>query len=191
MRFFRNTVGRKIVIAVTGQIMAGFVILHLIGNPLNPYPVKLPDIGFLKQLSRVILLLSFIFHALFGVQVAVENRAAKPQTYVVKKRLRTNFAAENMRWSGVLTAAFIIYHLLWFSLPKAGSGYAVTAVYSGGLTALFLHLYHGIASFFQTIGCNSERTIPVVERAGKGTAVILFAGYIFIVLLSFIQETLR
>ena len=186
MRFFQNTVGRKIIVAVTGQIMVVFVILHLLGNPLNPYTVKLPDISSLKQLLRVVLLLSFIFHAFFGVQVAIENRTAKPQTYVVREKLRTNFAAENMLWTGILVAAFIIYHLFGASMPGAGSGYAVTAIYSGGLTALFLHMYHGIASFFQTIGCNNERTIPVIERIGKGMAVILFAGYIYIMLLNFI-----
>ncbi len=190
MRFFQNTVGRKIIVAVTGQIMVVFVILHLLGNPLNPYTVKLPDISSLKQLLRVVLLLSFIFHAFFGVRVAIENRTAKPQTYVVRKKLHTNFAAENMLWSGILAAAFIIYHLFWFSLPGVGGsfleGFAVASIYFTGLAALSLHLYHGIASFFQTIGCNNERTIPVIEMAGKGMAVILFAGYIYIMLLNFI-----
>lgn len=164
--------------------MVVFVVLHLLGNPLNPYPVKLPDIGSLKQLLRVLLLLSFIFHAFLGVQVAIENRAAKPQTYVVRKKFHTNFAAENMLWTGILAAAFIIYHLLGASMPGAGSGYIGTVIYLVGLTALFLHLYHGIASFFQTVGCNNERTLPVIERIGKGMAVIMLVGYAYMMLLN-------
>lgn len=186
MGFIQNKVGRKIIVAATGQIMVVFVVLHLIGNPFNPYSVKLPDIGSLKQLLRVLLILSFIFHAFLGVLVAIENRAAKPQTYVVRKKFHTNFAAESMIWSGILTAAFVIYHLSEASMPVAGGGYIITVVYFCGLTALFLHLYHGIASFFQTVGCNNERTLPVIERIGKGMAVILFGGYIYIVLLNFI-----
>jgi succinate dehydrogenase / fumarate reductase cytochrome b subunit len=182
----KNPVGKKLLIAITGQMMAVFVILHLPGNYFNPYSLKLPDIGSFLWIIYFVLLLSFILHTYLSVQSTLENYKARPGPYAVKKSLRTTFAAKTMIWTGLLTGAFIVYHLLQvrFSLVEGSfkEGYLVPAIYIAAFAALFLHLYHGLASFFQTIGWNGERALPVIERIGKCLAFVLLAGYIAVII---------
>lgn len=184
--FVNNPVGKKVLIALTGQLMAVFVIFHLLGNYFNPYSLTLPDIGSLIWIIRIALLLSFILHTYFSVQSTIENYKARPEPYAVKKSLHTSFAAKTMIWTGLLSGAFVVYHLLQvrFSLVEGSfmEGYLVAAIYIAAFIALFLHLYHGMASFFQTIGWNGERAFPVIERTGKAIAFVLLAGYIAIII---------
>jgi len=181
-----NPVGKKVLTAVTGQLMVLFVIFHLLGNYFNPYSLKLPDIGSIMWIIRLVLLLSFILHTYVGVQITLENYKARPEPYAVRKNLRTSFAAKTMIWTGLLTGAFVVYHLLQvrFSLVEGSfmEGYLVAAIYVAAFAALFLHLYHGVASFFQTIGWNGDRALPVIEGTGKALAFVLLAGYIAIVI---------
>ncbi len=188
MRFLKNTVGRKIVTAVTGQLMAVFVIFHLLGNYFNPYSLKLPDIRDLIWLIRFVLFVSFLLHTFFGIQSTLENSKAKPGSYAVKKNLSTTFAAKTMIWSGILSGVFIIFHLLNFTFSVIDESfqdnYAVALGYAIGLSAICLHLYHGIASFFQTMGWSGEKNLSVITRVGKGMALLLFGGFICIVILN-------
>jgi succinate dehydrogenase / fumarate reductase cytochrome b subunit len=188
MRFLENTVGRKIVIAVTGQLMAVFAIFHLLGNYFNPYSMKFPDIGSFIWLARLAMLLSFGLHTFFGIQAELENHKARTGPYALKKSISTTFAAKTMIWSGILSGVFIIFHLLNFTFSVIDESfqdnYAVALGYTIGLSAVCLHLYHGIASFFQTMGWNSEKSLSVITMAGKGMALLLFAGFICIVVLN-------
>ena len=188
MLFLRSAVGRKIVIAVTGQLMVVFVVFHLLGNYLNPYSFKLPDIGSFIWLVRFVLLVSFLLHTFLGIQITLENYKAKPGPYAVKKNLRTTFAAKSMISSGILAGVFILFHLLNFTFSVIEESFqdnnAVAIVYAAGLASVFLHLYHGIASFFQTMGWNSDRSLSVITKIGKGLALLLFGGFICIVILN-------
>lgn len=188
MLFLKNTVGRKLVIAVTGQLMTVFVIFHLLGNYFNPYSMRFPDIGSFIWTVRLAMLLSFVLHTFFGIQAELENHKARPGPYAVKKSLRTTFAAKTMIWSGILSGVFIIFHLLNFTFSVIGESfqdnYAVALGYTVGLSAVCLHLYHGIASFFQTIGWSCEKSLSVITGVGKGVALLLFGGFICIVILN-------
>src|SRR4030065_486446 len=55
-------------------------------------------------------------HVIFAVLLTLENRAANPDKYAVKKMLKTTFAGETMIWTGLLLLAFIVYHLLQFTV---------------------------------------------------------------------------
>lgn len=182
----KNTVGKKILIAVTGQLMTVFVIFHLLGNYFNPYSLKLPDAGSLIWVIRFVMFLSFILHSYFGVQITLDNYRARPEPYAINKNLRTSFAAKSMIWTGLLTGGFVVYHMLQVKLSLVEGhfmeGYLVATIYIAAFTALSIHLYHGFASFFQTIGWNGERAVPVIERIGKGLAFVLFAGYVAIII---------
>jgi succinate dehydrogenase cytochrome b subunit len=153
---------------------------------------------------RLVMLLLFGVHVFLGVQLSLENNAARPQTYAVKKDRRATFAGKNMIWTGVAIAVFLIYHLLHFTLhitnPAISAGVGgnvdslgrpdvykmvvlsfqrtgIAAVYILSMTALGLHLSHGAQSFFQTLGLNNDQTIEVFEKIGIAAAVILFIGY--------------
>jgi succinate dehydrogenase / fumarate reductase cytochrome b subunit len=218
MQFLKSTVGRKLLMTVTGFAMLGFVTVHLLGNfsvyagadGINAYASKLQGLGSFVWLFRLLMLTLFSVHVFFGIQLTLENRSAKPLSYAVKKTLSTTFAGKNMIWTGLILFAFLIYHLLHFTIhitnPEISSGVnidasgrpdvfkmvvlsfqntAISLIYIGAMTALVLHLFHGIQSLFQTLGLNNDRTMPVITKAGRIAAVVIFLGYIFIPIVIF------
>jgi len=188
VQFLKSPVGKKIITAVSGQVMVVFIIFHLLGNPFNPYALNLPDLLFLRQIIRLLLLLMLVLHIFYGIKITLENHSAKPQSYAVINNLRATFAGRNMIWTGILGGIFVVYHLLQFPLSILGGsflrGYTVLSIYVIGLASLFFHMYHGAASFFQTMGWNSERSLPVIEKAGRWMSFLVCAGFILIIILS-------
>jgi succinate dehydrogenase / fumarate reductase cytochrome b subunit len=206
MKFLSSSVGRKIVMAVTGLILLKFLVIHLFGNSLiyfgliNAYGEQLHRLPLLVWGFRFFMLCVLSVHIFFGIQLTLENNAAKPQAYAVKKNLRASFSGRTMIWSGLLIIIFLIYHLLHFTVrvtnPEISSGIdvmgrldvfkmvvlsfkniAIAGVYVAAMIMVALHLTHGIQSFVQTFGLNNDKTIPVVEKAGTGVAFILLLGY--------------
>ncbi|MBK5274026.1 MAG: succinate dehydrogenase cytochrome b subunit [Desulfuromonadales bacterium] len=216
MQFFKSSIGRKILMAITGQCMVLFAVIHLLGNSsifgwlpggINAYAHHLHSlpapiiIGF-----RLGLLLFVVVHICYGIQLTIENRGGRPQQYAVKSVQKATFASENMIWTGVLLMAFILYHLAHFTFQiinpetaalknmvpgldnhvvpnvlgmvlSAFQNIGVTLIYAGAMLILFLHLSHGIQSFFQTMGWSSDKTQPFITKAGTLAALALFLGY--------------
>jgi succinate dehydrogenase / fumarate reductase cytochrome b subunit len=119
--FFNTTVGKKIIMAVTGQAMIFFVIIHVIGNStifvdgLNGYAERLHSLPVLVWLTRLIMLAVIFTHVFFSIQLTLENWKSKPEKYAVQKHLRSTLASRNMIWSGLIIALFLIYHLMHFT----------------------------------------------------------------------------
>src|SRR3972149_7116547 len=119
MQILTNTVGRKVLMAVTGLFMLFFVIVHLLGNStifvgpsaLNTYAEKLHSLGPLVWAFRAFMLAMLGLHVLFGVLLTLENWAANPGKYAVNRKLKANFSSETMIWTGALLFAFLVYHL--------------------------------------------------------------------------------
>ena len=211
MQLFTSSIGRKIVMAITGQAMVLFAVIHLLGNSsifgwlpggINAYAHHLHSmpapiiIGF-----RLGLLVFACVHIWYGIQLTIENRGGRPQQYAVKSTQKASFASENMIWTGVLLLAFILYHLAHFTFQiispetaaltnltngvpnvmgmvvSAFQNIAVTLLYAGAMLVLFLHLSHGIQSFFQTMGWSNDRVQPFITKAGTLAALALFLGY--------------
>jgi succinate dehydrogenase / fumarate reductase cytochrome b subunit len=137
--FLRSSVGAKVVMALTGLLLWGFVIGHLVGNlqvfqgrePLNAYGELLHSLGHGAALwvVRAVLLSALVAHIGFGLRLAAANRAARgPVGYRKKKAMRTNVAALTMAASGLLILGFIVFHLLHFTIggiaeiPREASG---------------------------------------------------------------------
>jgi succinate dehydrogenase / fumarate reductase cytochrome b subunit len=131
--FLRSSVGAKVIMALTGLVLWGFVIGHLVGNlqvfqgpePLNAYGEMLHTLGHGAAIwiVRAVLLVVVVSHIFFGLRLARLNRAARgPVGYRMKKPMRTNAAALTMAASGILILAFIVFHLFHFTI--------------GGITAL-------------------------------------------------------
>ena len=119
--FPTSTVGRKVLMAVTGQMMILFVIIHLLGNTtiyfsnLNAYAAALHALPVLLWMIRLFMAAVLFLHVYFGIVVTLENKKAKPQSYAVTNHLSTTFSGRNMIWTGVLIGAFLVYHLLHFT----------------------------------------------------------------------------
>ncbi len=207
MQLLTNTIGRKVLMAVTGFFMLLFVIVHLLGNSsiflgqsaLNTYAEKLHSLGPLVWAFRAFMLAMLGIHVIFGVLLTLENWAANPGKYAVNRKLKANFSSETMIWTGTLLFAFIVYHLLQFTfrvtpdiLPAAlaerpGDVYGmvigslrhtgISLIYVGGMVVLFLHLKHGIQSFFQSLGVSNDRTLPQYETLGIVLSALFLLGY--------------
>jgi len=208
MKILKSTVGRKILMSLTGQLLIIFILIHLVGNStiffgaLNAYAEHLHSLPPLVWIFRAVMLLAIAVHICYGVQVTLENKAANPGAYAVNKPLKRSFASENMIWTGLLILAFVVYHLLQFTMhatPDVVVGLdaanrpdvlkmvvtsfgnaAISLGYMIAMVMLFLHLSHGIPSFLQTMGWNNEKTIPTFSTGGKVISAILMLAYISI-----------
>ena len=209
MQLTTSSIGRKILMAITGQLMILFVLVHLIGNTtifgwlhggINAYAEHLHSLPPLVWAFRLFMLAAVSIHIWYGIQLTLENSGGRPQQYAVKATQKTTFASENMIWSGVLILAFLIYHLLQFTMKvlpgmtlitdaagtvnvftmvvSAFQNFFTCFIYVGAMVALFLHLTHGIQSSSQTVGCSNDRTLPVIVKAGSLVALALFLGYV-------------
>lgn len=223
MQFTSSSIGRKIFMAITGQAMVLFAVVHLLGNSsifgwlnggINAYAEHLHSmpmpiiVGF-----RLVLLAMVCIHIWFGIQLTIENRGGRPQQYAVKTTQKATFASENMIWTGVLIGLFLAYHLAHFTFqviyPETAalknlvplhnemvpnvlgmvvasfSNIFVSFIYAAAMVVLFLHLSHGIQSFFQTMGWSCDKSQPIIIKLGSLVAIVLFLGYVTIPLTIF------
>jgi succinate dehydrogenase / fumarate reductase cytochrome b subunit len=207
--FCRSSIGRKMIVAVTGVILILFVIGHLLGNLqiflgpewINSYSQHLRDLGPLLWIIRFVLLCTVVLHIYFTILLAIENRRARPDSYIDKENVKATWASRHMLVSGLVVLAFIIFHLLHFTARKFNPQFPllkldplnrydvysmmvygfqnlyISAFYVIGLFLLTLHLTHGASSFLQSLGLNSKKRNPGLAHAGRIFAWLLFAGY--------------
>jgi succinate dehydrogenase / fumarate reductase cytochrome b subunit len=131
------------------------------------------------------------------VQLTRMNWAARPQGYDTKQSIATTYAARTMRWSGVILALFIAFHLLhltagvvsfqpgesahlsvYDNVVAAFSVWYVALFYVVAMACLCLHLSHGIWSMLQTLGLNNARTTWALQIVSRGVALVVFVGFI-------------
>ncbi|MEP7248366.1 MAG: succinate dehydrogenase cytochrome b subunit [Spartobacteria bacterium] len=122
--FHRSSVGRKMIVAVTGIILILFVIGHLVGNLqiflgpewINGYAEHLRELGIFLWIIRGGLLLVVLVHIYYTIRLAIENRRARPERYKRKDTVKATFASRSMALSGLILLSFIIYHILHFTI---------------------------------------------------------------------------
>jgi succinate dehydrogenase / fumarate reductase, cytochrome b subunit len=135
LALWHTTIGKKIVMAVTGAVLVLFVIAHMLGNlkifagaeTINAYSRFLREVGQpeleygqLLWIVRIVLLACVLLHILAAYQLTRISHAARPAGYREKKNVETTLAARFMRWGGVLLLVFIVFHILHFTLGKVG-----------------------------------------------------------------------
>jgi succinate dehydrogenase / fumarate reductase, cytochrome b subunit len=135
LAFWHTMIGKKVVMAVTGVVLVGFVIAHMLGNlkiflgpdEINAYSRFLREVGQpalaygqLPWVVRIVLLVCVGLHIIAAVQLSRMSLAARPVGYNVKRNIETTFSARMMRWGGVLLIAFIIFHLLHLTAGVVG-----------------------------------------------------------------------
>lgn len=207
--FYRTSIGKKFIVAVTGIVLMLFVIGHLLGNLqiflgpdwINGYAQHLRDLGALLWVIRGLLIIAVLLHIYFTILLAIENRRARPKGYVRKKNVKASFASRHMVVSGVVVLAFIIFHLLHFTVRTIDPRFPllkkdplnhydvysmmvygfqnvyISGFYIVGLFLLTLHLTHGSSSFFQSLGLNDKKMTPRLALAGRVFAWAIFVGY--------------
>lgn len=124
-RLLNSSIGLKFVMGVTGFILVGFVLVHLAGNlqvylgsnAFNTYAQMLKGMPPLVWAVRIVLLIAVALHIWSALRLTRMNWAARPQDYAGRRRYdRTSYAALFMRTSGVVVLAFIVFHLLHFTV---------------------------------------------------------------------------
>lgn len=203
-RFYDSTVGKKVVMAVSGIVLFGFIIAHLLGNlQFFEGPEKMAAYGrFLRVepallwAARLTLLAMVLLHIWSAIQLVLIKSQARPQGYVKKKSINSSYASRTMYWSGPIIAAFIVYHLLDFTFGTVNPGYQEGQIYENmvrsfsnpfisgfyilSMALLCLHLYHGGWSMFQTLGVGSPRYTPMLKRLSAIISIAIFLGFISI-----------
>lgn len=132
--FWSTTIGKKTVMAVTGLILVGFLLAHMLGNlkiffgatDFDGYAGWLRTIGepalhyaWFLWILRAVLIVAVIAHVTAAVQLSIRDRRARPVRYVHGQRAKATFATSTMRWGGVILALFVIWHLLDLSIGVA------------------------------------------------------------------------
>lgn len=161
----KSTLGKKYLMGITGLILVGFIVGHMVGNlkmfyGLNPetgiykideYAKFLREMGAplfshgqLLWIVRIVLLISVILHILAATQLTLASRAARPHDYKVLKHNATSYSALTMRWGGVIILLYIIYHLLHFTFGAVHS-----AKFEHGW--VYWNVYHGFKVWYITL----------------------------------------
>lgn len=204
--FAASTIGKKVVMAVTGIVLFGFVVGHMIGNlqaymgpeALNAYAVWLRELmhGAALWIVRAVLLLSVILHIWSATALTIDNRRARPIGYRKREYERSTYASRTMVWSGPILALFVIYHLLHFTFGTVHPSFVegdvyhnfvagfqsvpVSVFYIIAMLALGYHLYHGIWSMLQTLGLSHPRYNFLRHGfAGLMTAIVVVGNISF------------
>ena len=127
---YRSSVGKKILMSVTGIVLFGFIVLHMVGNlkvllgpeELNAYAVFLRTVGYpavpnqtVLWAVRLVLLFCVSVHVVAALQTWAQSRAARKHGYGRNKDLSFTWASRTMRWGGVTILVFVVYHLLHFT----------------------------------------------------------------------------
>jgi succinate dehydrogenase / fumarate reductase, cytochrome b subunit len=199
---FDASIGKKAVVALSGLVLFGYVVGHMLGNlqiylgpeALNGYAKSLRAAPLLLWGVRALLLVSVVAHVLASLSLVREAAAARPVGYRQKQSLATSYAARSMKYTGPLLLAFILYHLAHLTWPGVSMGayphthdvYAnvvsgfrvpwVTALYILAQVLLGLHLYHGGWSLFQTLGLSHPRYNRWREVLPRALAFLVVAG---------------
>lgn len=206
-----SSIGKKLLVALTGAVLVVFVLGHMIGNLLvfvgrdaiNEYGHMLQTIGHGMGVwvARIGLLAAVVVHVVMTVKLTKENRAARTERYGFEKTQVASRSSLYMIFSGLTLLAFIVYHLMHFTL-KVGNDYAsyttslhgetvhdvyrmvivgfswkpASFFYIFAMGMLASHLSHGVSSMFQTLGLTTVRTWPLFKVIGIAYAAIIFVG---------------
>jgi succinate dehydrogenase / fumarate reductase cytochrome b subunit len=200
--FLASTVGQKLAMAITGMILFGFLIVHMLGNlqvylgaeAFNGYSRLLHSLlhGQALWIARAVLLASVLIHIWAAFSLWRRSRAARRTGYRQLRPRESTYASRTMRWSGLVVLAFVIYHLLDLTLGTVNPDFIEGDVYHNFVASframpvaifyllanvcLGFHLYHGSWSFLQTLGLNHPRYNLLRDRLAMGVAVLVVAG---------------
>ena len=199
IEFLESSIGKKIMVALAGLLLCGFLVTHLLGNLLlfvgagafNHYATTL-ERNPLLPIAEVGLTALFLIHIALSIRARLADRAARPIGYqsYSGKGARTP-GSRSMAISGSLVLLFLIVHLRSFrfaekAVRESDMYQLVTSAFTSPLYAGFyivalvgvgLHLSHGFQSAFQTLGINHPRYTPVIRKLGLAFAILVALGF--------------
>jgi succinate dehydrogenase / fumarate reductase cytochrome b subunit len=205
LKTFNYSVGKKLLMALTGFFLILFLFIHLFGNTFlyfgpdyfNGYVHTLNEtiLVYFIRFIEIILVLGFGFHIWDGLRLWWQNRKARPIKYHIKaKDPKSTWTSRNMIYSALIILVFLIIHLrnFWYEFKygprtKDITDYDIVVktfqdptymiLYVISMVFLFLHLHHGFQSAFQTLGLNHKKYTPFIVWLGRFIALFLSLGF--------------
>lgn len=210
-----STLGRKLVMSLTGLFLISFLLVHLSGNfalllddkePFNIY-TQFMSTNAVVRVLEVGLLLGFVLHIYTAAVLTGKNRAARPERYAYEQASKnSSWFSRNMGLSGTIVLLFLGLHLYQFYFgykmaPEPADGlkdmYGIVVatlkqplflgLYILAFILLGLHLNHGFQSAFQSLGLNHKKYTPFLKGLGTLIAVVFPLGFIFIAVACFLK----
>lgn len=207
LTFYGTTIGKKVVMAVSGLIVVGWLFAHMLGNvtiflgpeAVNKYAGLLRENPPVLWGQRLVMLAALGAHIHAAFSLWAHNADTRPRSYYQRKDLATNYAALTMRYGGVTLLAFILYHLSHLTLGATSYlGYEfdpanvynnvvlgfqnpiVAGFYILAQCALGMHLYHGVWSLTQTLGAQHPRYDRLRQGASVAVTLVIVLGFLSI-----------
>ena len=188
--------------AVTGLIMVAYLITHVLANLLvfqgpsniNAYSAFLHGTGGALWAARLVLLAALVLHIIAAVQLASRRFEARPVRYAGGREPQVStWASRTIRWGGALILAFLVYHILHFTVGTAHPDFVegdpyhnvttgfhnplVVTVYLVAMAAVGLHLYHGIWSSGRSLGMSPPSPTPLRRTIATVLALLIWLGF--------------
>lgn len=220
--FLFSSIGRKLIMSLTGIFLILFLTVHLVGNlqllagdegeKFNLYA----DFMGHNPLIQFISIGNFFFiflHAIIGILLYFQNKAAKGSRYAVASTKTSTYSSRNMAWFGTVILVFILIHLFqfWFKMKltnipelvtydgvEVKNLYALVATtfsnipfvifYVVAMIVIGLHLSHGFQSAFQTLGLNHKKYTPLIKGLGTAYSVLIPLGFAIIPIVFYLTK---
>jgi len=202
LKIFYTTIGRKILMALTGLFLITFLVEHLYGNLLlykmdggksfDDYSEFMAG-NMLIRTIEYILFAAIIIHAIDGLLITLANRKARPDNYEVNRQAgNSTWFSRNMGLTGAVILFFLVIHLRHFffvfrfgHLEETTAQYVAksfeiswySALYVFSMLLLGMHLNHGFQSSFQTLGLNNKKYKGPIKYAGTFVALLFMIGF--------------
>lgn len=200
--FLSSSLGRKLLMALSGLFLCSFLIVHLYinlfllkqdgGGTFDVYAEFMATYPLLRPLE-IVLFAGFLLHAIIGIALWWTNRRVRPQGYkVIKAGDNATLSSRVTFWTGMFVAVFLVVHVNTFFVssrffPDGRTMYEVVRdafvnpwyvlFYIVALAFLAYHLKHGLQSSFQTFGLNSPRSKKLVIVIGVFFWLVIPAGF--------------
>jgi succinate dehydrogenase / fumarate reductase cytochrome b subunit len=207
IRFLESSVGKKLVMALTGLFLYIYLVIHLTANlfllapdngaAFNAYADFMSSNANIPvRIIEIVLFLAFIYHIINGIRLWLNNRSARGQSYKENDPSENStFFSRFMVQSGVIIFIFLVIHLRTFFIehkfghPEETMYESAVAAFSSTYYSLFyvvamillaFHLVHGFQSGFQTLGLRHNKYTGFIKGFGVVFSILLCAGFALI-----------
>ena len=196
-----SSIGKKLMMAVTGLAFIGFLMAHLAGNltiygggeAFNAYAEKLHSLGPLLIVFEFGLVLFAVIHIVTGISLFIQNRQARPTGYTqYESSGGRTLSSRTMPYTGLIILGFVIFHLINFSfvdktdrtifniVSSAFANPLYVIIYISVMIIVALHVRHGFWSAFQTLGGNHPKYMPALMVLSIAIGFIVAVGFGFL-----------
>ncbi|MDB5105500.1 MAG: sdhC [Fibrobacteres bacterium] len=221
-KYLASSIGRKQLMGITGISLYAYLLVHLLGNigmlsgaeRYNKYGyLLLHEMAEIIIPIEIILIVAILAHVYLAITLTIENRAARPTAYAVKRNSKQTLHSASMMMTGTAILIFVFIHIANFRFGGAGMGGMPTVTYDGvamkdlygtmmrafsiwwytagyvlAMILIFSHLAHGVQSSLQSLGFNHAKYTPIVHWAGRAYAGLVTGGFILLAVWAYFQH---